>query len=147
MLPFKSPLAHILVVGMLRFMSCIYQPRLPTPPYSVFVSSSVFLALSTVFHSKLAPNSSPFSDSVLPVLSLPSWSFQLYISWWLASQNTGVVPLWRTTDSYRRFIMLTVLSLAEAPTSLFRSTSCYLFPSKGCIFRESYGVNLGQTEK
>ena len=48
--------------------------------YSVLVSISVFIVLSTVFHSINSPDNSPFSDSVLPVLSLPYWSFQLYIS-------------------------------------------------------------------
>ena len=38
---------------------------------------SVFL---TVFHSIKSPDNSPFSHSVLPVLSLPYWSFQLYFS-------------------------------------------------------------------
>ena len=42
----------------------------------------VFVALSTVFHSINFPENSPFSHSVLPVLSLPYWSFQLYISLW-----------------------------------------------------------------
>ena len=53
----------------------INQPSLPTSFYSVLVSVSVFMALSTVFHSVNSPDSSPFSPSVLPVLSLPYWSF------------------------------------------------------------------------
>ena len=71
------------------------QQSLPTPFYSVLVSVFVFMALSTVFHSIHSPDNSPFSHSVLPVLSLcliasfnyislheslPYWSFQLYIS-------------------------------------------------------------------
>ena len=36
---------------------------------------------STVFHSINSPDNSSFSDSVLPVLSLPYWSLQLWISW------------------------------------------------------------------
>ena len=55
-------------------------PSLPTPFYSVLVSVSVFMALSTVFHSVNSPYNSPFSDSVPLVLSLPYWSFQLYVS-------------------------------------------------------------------
>ena len=47
----------------------INQPRLPTPFYSVLVSVSVFMALSTVFHSINSPENFPLSDSVLPVLS------------------------------------------------------------------------------
>ena len=56
-----SPRAHLLVVGMLRFLSDINQPSLPTPFfYSVLMSVFVFLALSTVFHSINSPNNSPF---------------------------------------------------------------------------------------
>ena len=55
----------------------IDQPSLPTLFYSVLVSISVFMALSTVFHSINSPDNTPFSHSVLPVLSLPYWSFQL----------------------------------------------------------------------
>ena len=60
---------HLHVVGMLRFMSDTNQPSLPTPFYSVPVSISSFMALSTVFHSVNSPDNSPFSDSVFPVLS------------------------------------------------------------------------------
>ena len=49
----------------------INQLSLPTPFYSVFVPISVFMALSTVFHSINSPDKSPFSHSVLAVLSLP----------------------------------------------------------------------------
>ena len=48
------------------------QQRHPPP---LFFSLS--MALSTVFHSINSPENSPFSHSVLPVLSLPYWSFQL----------------------------------------------------------------------
>ena len=58
----------------------INQPSLPTPWYSVRVSFSVFVALSTVFHSINSPDNSPLSHSVLAVAFLPCWSFQLYIS-------------------------------------------------------------------
>ena len=52
-----SPWAHLHVVGMLRFMSLTKkQPSLPTPFYSVLVSVSVFMALSTVFHSINSPD-------------------------------------------------------------------------------------------
>ena len=50
--------------------------------YSVLVSVSVFMALSTIFHSINSPDNSPLSHSVLPVLFLPHWSFQLYVSLW-----------------------------------------------------------------
>ena len=46
--------------------------------YYVLVSVSVFMALSTIFHSINSPSNSPLSHSVLLVLFLPCWSFQLY---------------------------------------------------------------------
>ena len=58
----------------------VNQPSLPTPFDSVPVSISVFMALPTVFHSVISPDSSPFSYSVPVILALPYWSFQLYIS-------------------------------------------------------------------
>ena len=58
----------------------INQPGWPTPFYAVLVSVSVFMALSTVFHSINSPNNSSLSHRVLLVLFLPYWSFQLYIS-------------------------------------------------------------------
>ena len=62
------------------YVKDINQPSLPIPYYSVLVSVSVFMALSTVFHSINSPDNSPFSHSVLAVLFLPYWSFQIYIS-------------------------------------------------------------------
>ena len=56
------------------------QPSLPGPFNSVLVSMSVFIALSTVFHSISSPDNPPLSHSVLPVLFLPYWSFQLCVS-------------------------------------------------------------------
>ena len=58
----------------------INQPSLPTPFYSVLVSVSVFMALSTVFHSINSPNNSPFSHSDLPFLSLPYFVLSALIS-------------------------------------------------------------------
>ena len=75
-----SSQAHLYMVGMLWFMSDINQLSLPTPFHSVLVSVSVFMALPIVFHYINSPDNSPFCHSVLPVLSLPYWSFQLYIS-------------------------------------------------------------------
>ena len=46
----------------------IYRPSWPTPFYSVLVSVSVFMTLSTVFHSMHSPDNSPLSHSVLLVL-------------------------------------------------------------------------------
>ena len=45
--------------------------------YFVLVSVSVFMALSTVFHSINCPDNSPLSHLVILVLFLPYWSFQL----------------------------------------------------------------------
>ena len=56
----------------------INQSGLPAPFYSVLESVSVFMALSTVFHSINSPDNSPLSHSVLPVLILPYWCSQLY---------------------------------------------------------------------
>ena len=61
-------------------MSDINQPSLPTPVYSVLVSVSVFMALSTLFHSINSPDNSSLSRSVLLVLILPYWSFQLCLN-------------------------------------------------------------------
>ena len=58
----------------------INQQSLPTPFYFVIVSVSVFMALSTVFHSINSLDNSLLSRSVLPVLFLPDWSFQLSVS-------------------------------------------------------------------
>ena len=58
----------------------INQPSLPTPCYSVLASVSVFMALSTVFHSMIFSDNSLLSQSVLLVIFLPYWSFQLQIS-------------------------------------------------------------------
>ena len=79
----RSPRAHLHEVGMLWSMSKIVnQPSLPTPVYSVPVSISIFLALSTVFHSLNSLDNSPLSHIVFAVLILPCWSFRLYISSW-----------------------------------------------------------------
>ena len=62
------------------YVFAINLPSLPTPFYSVLVSVSVFIVLLTVFHSINSPDNSPFSFSVLPVLFLPDWPFQLRVS-------------------------------------------------------------------
>ena len=59
---------------------CSPDLKLSTPIYSVFVSISVDMAVSPVFHFINSPDNSPLSHSVLPVLFLPCWSFQLHIS-------------------------------------------------------------------
>ena len=56
------------VVG---YVKDIHKPSLPTPFYSLLVSISIFMVLSTVFHSINSPDNSPLSHSVLPVLIMP----------------------------------------------------------------------------
>ena len=74
----------------------INQPSLPTPFYSVMVSFSVSMALSTVFHSINSPDNSPFSHSVLPVFYLcligPFSCISLYGSLLQPCYN----PMWLT---------------------------------------------------
>ena len=53
-----------------------HYPKLQCPTYTCFS----LMALSTVFYSINSSDNSPFSHSVLPVLSLPYWSIQLYFS-------------------------------------------------------------------
>ena len=64
----------------------ISQPSSATPFHSVLVSVFVFMALWTVFHSVKSSDNSPLSHSALPVLFLPYWSFQLYVSYESLSQ-------------------------------------------------------------
>ena len=64
---YASSRAHLHLVRMSWFLSDINQPSLPTPSYSVLMSISVFMALSTVFHSINSPDNSPLFRSVLPV--------------------------------------------------------------------------------
>ena len=68
------------VVDIMAYVKDINQPSLPTHLYSVLVSISVFMSLSTVFLSINYTDNSSLSHSVLLVLFLPYWSFQLYIS-------------------------------------------------------------------
>ena len=72
----------------------IKQPSLPTPPCPVLVSVSVLMALSTVLHSINSHDHCPPSHSVLLVLCLPYWSFQLFIS--LRKSPSALNPLWAT---------------------------------------------------
>ena len=71
---FSSDQTLTSVVGMLWFMSDLNQSSLPAPFYSVLVSTSVFMALSTVFHSINSLDNSPLSHAVLLGLVLPYWS-------------------------------------------------------------------------
>ena len=69
----------------------IYQPSLPTPFCSVLVSVSVFMALSTVFYSINSPDNSPLPHSVLPLLFLPYWSFQLIFLFMKVSLSPDII--------------------------------------------------------
>ena len=69
----------------------INQRSLPIPFYFVLVSVSVFMALSTVFHSVNSPDNSPLSHFVLPVLFLSYWPFQLYISFVKVSLSPDII--------------------------------------------------------
>ena len=75
-----SPWAHLHMVGMLLVTFLTESSR--ACPLFLFCSSVCFclMVLSTVFHSMNSPDNSPLSRSVLPVLFLPFWSFQLYSS-------------------------------------------------------------------
>ena len=50
------------------YVSDINQPSVPTSFNSVLVSVSVFMALSTAYHSRNSPDNSPLSHAVLPGL-------------------------------------------------------------------------------
>ena len=82
-------------VLLLLLFFVINQLSLPTPFYFVFVSVSVFMALSTVFHSINSPDSSSLSHSS------PSLSFCLsgpfdYISLYETLLQPWYDPLWLT---------------------------------------------------
>ena len=63
----------------LVYVKDINQPSLLTHFHPVLVSISVFMALSTIFHSINSPDSSPLSRSVLPVLILHSVLSTVYL--------------------------------------------------------------------
>ena len=69
----------------------INQLSLPTPFHSVLVCISVFMTLSTVFQPINSPDKSPVSRSVLPVLFLPNWSFQLQYLFLKVSFSPNVI--------------------------------------------------------
>ena len=74
----------------------INQPSLPISLLTKFCSCVYFCPYSHFncisFHN--SPDNSPLSLSVLPVLFLPYWSFQLYISLW--KSHPWYNPLWLT---------------------------------------------------
>ena len=86
----------------------VNQPTLPTPFCSLFVSISVFMALSSVFRSINSPNSL-FSHFVLPVLFLPQpW----YDPLWL----TGLKTLTNLVLPYSSFLLS--VCLWKSPSAL-----------------------------
>ena len=72
---YASSRAHLHLKRMSWFLSDINQSSLPTPSYSFLMSISVFMALSTVFHSINSPENSVFSlcsSGLISALSVPS---------------------------------------------------------------------------
>ena len=69
----------------------INQLSLPTPFYSVLVSISVFIALSTVFHSINFPDNSPLSHSVLSVFFLPFLVLSTTYLFWKVSFGPDII--------------------------------------------------------
>ena len=104
-----TPQAHLHAVAVLWFMSDIYQTSLPTPFSSVLVSVSVFMALSTVFHSINSPDScflNLFFQSYLCLIG-PFICVSLYESLLQPWCN----PLW-LTGFHLAFMVAGVLRLA-----------------------------------
>ena len=93
--------------------------------FSVLVSVSVFVALSTVFHSINFPDSHLFSHSVLPVLSLPYWSFQLLHLFMKVSLSCDVTPSY--LGSQQQLSNLPVESSHYRVTVCLRSKLAYFF--------------------
>ena len=89
----EFPRAHHHVVGMLG-LRLWHEPTELAHSFlfSSCVCFSVFMALSTVFHSINSPDNSPFSHSVLPVLSLPHRSFQPIHLFMKVSFSPDMIP-------------------------------------------------------
>ena len=62
----------------------INQPSLPSP-FLLFLCLFLSYGPFNYISFQVSPENSPFSHSVLPVLSLPNWSFQLNVSLWKSS--------------------------------------------------------------
>ena len=79
--PLLSPRAHLQLHGVevLRFMSDINQSSLTTPFYSVLVSISTFMSLSTIFHSTTLRFLTLFFRSYLRLLG-PFGYIHIYVS-------------------------------------------------------------------
>ena len=100
----------------------VNQPSLPTALYSVFVSVSVFLALSPVFHFINCPGYSPLSHSLLPVLFLPYWSLN-YISLYLPPVLPLVFPKVSEVVFLRLYFLQTRYIFPTVPTEDENSTA------------------------
>ena len=75
----------------------INQPSLPIPFYSVLVSVSVCMSLSSAFHFINSPDKAPLSHSCLLVLLLPFWSVQQYrLPLYESLRQPRYNPLWLT---------------------------------------------------
>ena len=110
-------------------------------------SMSVFVTLSTVFHSINPPDNPPFSLSVLPVLFLPYWTVQLSLwkspsafhsgelrtqkleSHLLRTQSLKVLPLNPGTGQY-------IATHATLTAKDFFLSNCHPFDPFTCIFRK-----------
>ena len=139
---------------MLSLMSKTQTSRAcPLRFYSVLVSISVFMALSTIFHSINSPGNSPLPQSVLSVSILPYWSFQLYNSSWKSPSALSPRELtftwwgcctfyfWHkpTTFAHSVFILFLCLFLSLWPFQLYfiphilLTLSAFLLCSSGLI--------------
>ena len=82
------------------YVKDVNQPSLPTPFYSVPVSVSVFMVLSTAFRSMTSPNNSPLSHcssghvSALLVLSTLHLKESLPQPWYNPFWLTGLKVVW-----------------------------------------------------
>ena len=70
----------------------INEPGMPAPFYSALASISVFMALSTVFHSINSPENSPLSHSVLPVLFVPFLVLSTIYLFLKVSFSPNIIP-------------------------------------------------------
>ena len=89
--------AHLHVVGLLWFyVKDFNQPSLPTPFYAVLVSVSVFMALSTVFHSINSPDNSPLFSLCSSGLNSALLVLKLFVFFYESFSQSWYNPLWLT---------------------------------------------------
>ena len=118
------------------------QPSLPTPFYSVLVTVSVFMALSTVFHSLNSPDNSPLSHcfsrliSAVLVLSTTylftkvSLSPDIILCGWLGltHQLTNYLLTHQLTNYLHLFHFVCFVSPSFAACPLVLPTTCFFCP-------------------